>query len=159
MTKGHFLLKLWAVWPTIWISASWWLTRNVIQKSSSFLKRGWLAVWHFISGHSPTVLIYDNSLVFWTQLLHKNYLLFLLYSLITYIKGFFQILKEISPLFIVNHVIDEHTNCDLLLKSSSYISWTDIMCKCLISFLRYLFRSATVWFHIYIAYVLHWEVD
>ena len=34
-------------------------------------------------------------------------------------------------MFIVNHVIDEHTNCNLLLKGSSYVSWTSIMCKCL----------------------------
>ena len=93
-----------------------------------------------------TVLIYDDSLVVPDPVLYKNYLLFLLYNLITHTKGFFQILKEISPLFIVNCVIDEHTNCNLLLKGSSYISRTSIMCKCLKKkkHLRRLFSFARV---------------
>ena len=66
-------------------------------------------------------------------------------------------------MLVVTHIIDEHTNCNILLNSSSYISWISIMCKCLkknIS-LKWLFSLTMMWSHMYITcvFVFCWQED
>ena len=56
-------------------------------------------------------------------------------------------------MFVVTHVIDEHTSCNLLLNSSSYISLISIMCKCLKKYisLKWLFNLTMGVIHMRIA--------